>query len=277
MTDSIDLDEMDVESEEVSSANRGDWLWRGEGDPDDEPDDGWFDRGGDAAAVDHDTGTGDDADADLDADLDAETRDSDPLPGVPRENADRPVGIPIESGGAGGAPAAERGGEADPAESGPDAESGPNSAAESGVDPDSGPDAAPGREGSAASGPHGGGVDDMTMALSFAAARRLDDPRFAVVDARAWTDWIGIVGDVPAHRINAFQREHGIDADFFSGAGQGPADRLADIDEHSMFYAERMVLVGVDGEQPIAEAADWEFVRVEDAAEKADWELSDGA
>jgi hypothetical protein len=38
MADSIDVDEMDVgEPDEESEANHGDWLWRGEGDPEDEP------------------------------------------------------------------------------------------------------------------------------------------------------------------------------------------------------------------------------------------------
>jgi hypothetical protein len=277
MTDRIDLDEMDTESEDEPDCNRGDWLWRGDGDPDAEPDGLWFGGGSDRTETD-DAGARRTADTEGRSQDDGEEADSgtdsseradagnDSLPGVPRANHDRPVGVPVEGGGAGGG-AAERDEAADSA-----VDRGGSGAGET---PDQ-PAAADAGAGSA-SGPHGGGVDDMTMALTYDAARRLADPRFAVIDAKGWTDWIGIVGDVPAHQINAFQREHQIDADFFSGAGQEPAERLADIDEHSMFYAERMVLVGVDGEEAIAERAGWEFVPIESAAEKADWDLSDDA
>jgi hypothetical protein len=288
MTDSIDLDEMDTESDDEPDANRGDWLWRGEGDPDAEPDGSWFGDGapdragtddadalrtsdgeGQPSAEGEEAGSGTDSGEDADSGTDSsEQADSgnDSLPGVPRANHDRPVGVPVEGGGAGGG-AADRDEAADSA-----VDRGGSGAGEM-ADQPAGADAGAG----SASGPHGGGVDDMTMALTYDAARRLADPRFAVIDAKGWADWIGIVGDVPAHQINAFQREHQIDADFFSGAGQEPAERLADVDEHSMFYAERMVLVGVDGEQAIAERAGWEFVPLETAAEKADWDLSDDA
>ncbi len=95
-------------------------------------------------------------------------------------------------------------------------------------------------------------------------------------EARGWADWVGIVGDVEAFVINEFQRDHGIDADFVSGAGQEPAERLADIDKHSMVDAERMVLVGRPDDEPIAERTGWEFIPLADAAEKADWDLADG-
>ena len=251
MTDRIDLDEMGGESDERPDANHGDWFWRDEGDPDAEPDpgEGWLDAAG--------TGGVDDAGgAEGDAD-DGMERDRDPVPGVPRSNRDRPVGVPVEGGGAGGG-----GGTA-----------GTNDAG-AGDTADAAADPATGEDGTA-SGPHGGGADDMTLALTYEAAQRLADPRLAVIEAKSWTDWIGIVGDVPAYEINRFQREHEIDVDFFSGAGQEPAERLADVDEHSMFYAERMALVGLTGEAGIAERAGWEFVPLETAAEQADWEVTD--
>lgn len=225
MTDRIDLDELDLdESPDEDEPKRGDWFWKGEGDPDTEPDE----------SVSAST-TVDDGEA-TDGTEDART------PHVPRENEGRPVGIPIEQGGAG---TAESNGEGEAGEA---------------------PDAA---------GPHGGGVDDMTMAITYDAAKRLVDPGFAITDAGAWADWVGIVGNVDAFVINKFQREHAIDADFFNGTGTGPGERLAEIDEHSMFFAERMVVVGVAGtDEPIAERADWEFVPLTEAAEKAGWDLS---
>ena len=283
MTDRIDLDEMGGESDERPDANHGDWFWRDEGDPDAEPDpgEGWLDAAGtggvDGASAGERSGkteddtatreTGDGTgagDAVEDDPSDGMARDRDPVPGVPRSNRDRPVGVPVEGGGAGGGRGTAGANDAGAGDTADGAEPGSDAAA----DPATG-------EAGMASGPHGGGADDMTLALTYEAAQRLADPRLAVIEAKSWTDWIGIVGDVPAYEINRFQREHEIDVDFFSGAGQEPAERLADVDEHSMFYAERMALVGLTGEAGIAERAGWEFVPLATAAEKADWEVTD--
>jgi hypothetical protein len=127
-----------------------------------------------------------------------------------------------------------------------------------------------------ASGPHGGGVDEMTLAFTYNAITRLSQLHGALADANEWTDWIGLVGDVEAYVINKFQRDNHLDLDFFNGSGTGPGERLAAIDEHSMFYAERMVVVGVAGEdESVAEEAGWEFVPLEDAAAKAGWDVDD--
>ena len=163
-------------------------------------------------------------------------------PGVPSTSSD-PVGVP----GNAGAPATEDGApEADQT-----AEAGAGTAETHGATE----------------------PDDMTMAITYKAAHYFTDPSFVFSDARAWADWIGIVGDVSTPVIRKFQRDNGIELDFFGGSENGPASRLAEIDEESMFYAERMVLVGTDADEPVAEEAGWEFVSVQEAAEKADWEL----
>ncbi|WP_224333905.1 DUF7124 domain-containing protein [Haloprofundus halobius] len=274
MTDSIDLDELDVSTDsDAESANRGDWFWKGEGDPDDErgagdSDDGSLGSpdvaersGADAAAAENaaDTTVADTAEAatstetDPDIDTSAET-DSDashrPIPRVPRTDDGSPVGIPIEGGGAGGAATGSI--DADDA-----------AAADDDAEPEP-------------TGPHGSGPSEMTMALTYEAVKRLENPAAAFADAEGWTDWLGIVGDVDAHVITKFQRESVVDVDFFNGTGTGPAERLAGIDGHSMFFAERMVVVGVAGvDEYIAEASGWEFVPLETAAEKAGWPLVD--
>jgi len=257
MTDEIDLDELDVQDDE-EMPNRGDWFWSGEGDPEDEPDPGTVSVRPDSDAETESTGAATSTSTDADAGVEGSGGDtasagpeSQAVPHVPRENKDKPVGIPTDSGGAGGAAATDT----DPA----------SNVAE---------DPAAGAESVEASGPHGGGIDDMTMAVTYDAARQFADPQLVFREARAWADWVGIVGDVDAFVINKFQRDHGIDADFFSGAGQEPAERLADIDEHSMFYAERMVLVGRPDDEPIADRTGWEFIPLADAAEKAEWDLA---
>ena len=241
MTDRIDLDDVETEEPPEERPNRGDWFWRGEGDPEDEA------APGDEAA--EDVAVEATADADTNGGGGAQPA-SDRVPHVPREAKDLPVGIPKESGGAGAGPGDGEGGE-----------QGGDGATE-----------AEGAEEPEASGPHGGDADDMTLALTYEAAKRLSEPAYAFNDASGWSDWIGIVGDVPAHVITKFQREHTIDADFFNGTGMGPRERLADVGPRSMFYAERFVLVGCEGEEAWA-PEDWEFLPLEEAAEKAGWDL----
>ncbi|MFB6101440.1 MAG: hypothetical protein ABEJ73_02630 [Haloplanus sp.] len=245
MTDRIDLDDIDTDGEAPDDEpNRGDWFWRGDGDPAEEPDDPFGTRT---------ERSGESTTASSESDERARTEHR-ATPRVPRQADDKPVGIPIEGGGAGSSPAGDR------------------AAVEGGV-PDETDEADRATTGAA---PHGEDADDMTMALTYRAAKRLATPSAAFADAGTWADWIGIVGRVETPIIHRFQREHGVDADFFSGTGTGPGERLAEIGPRSMFYAERMVVVGVAGEdERVAAAADWEFVPLTEAAEKAGWELSE--
>lgn len=285
-TNRIDLDEIAESDDDEPDANRGDWFWQGEGDPDAEPGapeytpaETGVSRAEASAAEDADerssaaeaeddsaTGTGDDSTTGNDGEVD-ETAEvtSDPIPKVPRKHGDRPVGMPAESGGAGAGRAAD-------IPDAPDAPAGRSTA--SSPDAEEMAEQAPEGSGdlrSMGGGPHGGEADDMTMALTYNAVTQLEDPAFVITSARAWADWIGIVGEVEAPVINSFQREHQIDADFFNGTGTGPAERLANVTETSMFYAKRMAVVGTEADEWIAEEADWEFVPFEDAAEKSGW------
>ncbi|WP_049981341.1 DUF7124 domain-containing protein [Halolamina rubra] len=316
MTDRIDLDDVAQPDEEAEEdrPNPGDWLWRGEGSPDDEPD--APDRGVDIGADDF-------------GDADAAT------PRIPRENDDRPVGVPVEGGGAGGSAAGsgssptggvppsdgEGASDAseptsdDPAntgdtpsrawgeaarEQGESAGANDPGGAQPGT-PSEGDGATPsasrtaeghsrGEEwenaqpveqsestpGAASHGSAPTRTADMTMAFSYRAIRRFENVHAVLADAENWTDYLGIVGDVDATVINKYQRDNVLDLDFFNGSGTGPAERLAAVGPNSMFHAERMVLVGVDErEQAWAEEADWEFMPLDTAAAEADWELAD--
>lgn len=208
----------------------------------------WF-WGGDGDSPDADTatdGSASDADENSVGNASSETNAT-RVPHVPAENKDKPAGIPVESGGSGGGTGSESAGAA--------------------AEP----------EAPQASGPHGGGADDLTFAFTFDAVQRLDDVRAALAEANEWADWVGIVGHVEAHEINKFLRETGLDIDFFNGSGTGPGERLAEIGPSSMFYADRMAVVGVEsaGDEAIAAEADWEFVPLEHAAERAEWVLTE--
>jgi hypothetical protein len=107
MTEEIDLDKLDVASDDEETPNRGDWFRRGEGDPEDEPEGpAEISTDADSASTETDAtpataGTGDSVSTTESTDI-SETR----VPHVPRENKNKPVGIPKESGGAGGETAA---------------------------------------------------------------------------------------------------------------------------------------------------------------------------
>ena len=272
MPDKIDLDDLDVQPDDDERPNRGDWFW-GNDDADAEDagpsagdgrDDG---TGGDDGAASPATRSGADGadvrnpdtgdgwrsgaaradelgadepeqpeyDDDLGADLSSST------PRVPYADDDKPVGIPRASGGGGGVSADAR-----------DEET---------------------QEQPEATGPHGETKSEMTMALSYRAVRSLSNLHAALADAETWTDYVGIVGDVDAHVINKYQRDNRLDLDFFNGTGTGPGERLEEVGPNSMFYADRMVLVGVEsaGERAWAERAGWEFVPLAEAAEASGW------
>lgn len=270
MTEEIDLDELDVVTDDDPDANPGDWFWRDEGDPAEqlpfEPNTPAGETGTDGQVNAEQT---DDPASGAESHEGGETT-RDRVPHVPRENKDSPVGIPVDGGGAGVQSAGEAA-EEPPDHSSETAES-DAAAGDAGEGEGEGGGETGDRE---ASGPHGGDIDEMTMALTYGAMKRLEDPKQVVADANAWADWVGIVGDVPAFVINKFQRENRIDVDFFNGSSQGPAERLADVDDTSMFYAERMVLVGLDDESWMGDPPEWEFVPLSEAAEKADWAWSD--
>ncbi|WP_222918724.1 hypothetical protein [Natrinema sp. SYSU A 869] len=264
MTDRIDLDDLETDVDEGNEGAVGDPVWRDDthGDPEtelDSPPMGFGspsdqDRTGGEVNGGHET----EAD-DSDAAREGSSPTRAPTPHVPKTGDKTPAGIPMRGSDTGGT-ASETTGEPSTRTDSPETPRPMGSRTDSGSP--------------AASGPHGGGTDDMTMALTYRAVRRLEHPRRVFGDAGGWADWIGIVGDVPAHVVQKFQREHGIDADFFNGTGTGPGERLAEIDRTSMFHADRMVVVGIAGEdEPVADAADWEFVPLETAAEKAAWEL----
>lgn len=249
MTEKIDLDELDVgeQDDETDAGNRGDWLWQDDGPPADEAETTPADEP-ETTPADGEGPTGE-----PDAVDDQASEAVDAVPHVPRSDRKNPAGIPKSQGGSG----AGAGAEPDDREPQHPEEQHSGSAEQTG---------------STASGPHGGGVDDMTTAYTYEALQHVDDVQLVLAETNEWSDWVGIIGEVPAHAINKLQRDHQVDVDFFNGSGSGPAERLADVDEHSMFYAERMVVVGAPDQEWIADESGWEYVPLADAAAGAGWE-----
>jgi hypothetical protein len=121
-----------------------------------------------------------------------------------------------------------------------------------------------------------GGEDsgEMTLAFELEALKRLADPNAVFNDARRWTKYVGVVSEKPTYVVTNFTRKHRIRQDFFSGP-RGVEESLENV--MRQFDTDRHVYIGQsDADRDVAEATGWEFLPLEDAAEKAGWELGDG-
>jgi hypothetical protein len=120
-----------------------------------------------------------------------------------------------------------------------------------------------------------GGSTDMTLAFELSALQELAKPGTAFAGARQWTEYVGVVSDEPTYVVTNFTRKRRIRQDFFSGP-KGREESLESVKQQ--FDTERHVFVGIDDEdRDLAERVGWEYLPLEDAAAKAEWELADDA
>lgn len=111
----------------------------------------------------------------------------------------------------------------------------------------------------------------MTLAFELTALETLADPEAVVQDARQWSDYIGIISERPTYAVTKFAREHRIRQDFFSGP-RGREESLSQI--RAQFETDRHVFIGTEADDAaLAEAVDWEYLPVEEAADSAEWTL----
>ena len=116
------------------------------------------------------------------------------------------------------------------------------------------------------------GSGEMTLAFELTALKALAKPGEVFDDARRWSRYVGVVSDEPTYVVTNFTRKNRIRQDFFSGP-KGKGESLESVREQ--FDTDRHVFVGTsDEDREVAEAAEWEFLAVEDAAEAAEWDLA---
>ncbi|QCJ46232.1 MULTISPECIES: DUF7124 domain-containing protein [Haloprofundus] len=121
----------------------------------------------------------------------------------------------------------------------------------------------------------GGGSNDMTLAFELEALKRLADPNTVFNDARQWTKYVGVVSEKPTYVVTNFTRKERIRQDFFSGP-RGVEESLENVKRQ--FDTDRHVFVGTTEEdRELAEATDWEYLPLEQAAEAAGWDLAGDA
>jgi hypothetical protein len=120
-----------------------------------------------------------------------------------------------------------------------------------------------------------GSRGEMTLLITVAAIERFADPRTVVADARQWSTRVGVVGDAAPDEVrNAIDRT-GVDPDFVSGT-KGTTGSLAAVRQR--FPTDRYVVIGTNDEvRKTAQALGWEYLPIEDAAEKAEWEIDESA
>ena len=116
------------------------------------------------------------------------------------------------------------------------------------------------------------GDGEVTLVFSLGAARSLADPAAAFADARRWSRHVGIVAN-EAEAVAEFARSHGVDNDY-ALTSWDKWGTLADIRDES--DAPRRVFVGTTrADERVATDTGYEFLTVDEAAEKADWTLSE--
>ncbi|WP_247002468.1 DUF7124 domain-containing protein [Halosolutus gelatinilyticus] len=116
------------------------------------------------------------------------------------------------------------------------------------------------------------GDSDMTLAFELEALKELASPESVFEDARGWTEYIGVVSEKPTYVVTNFTRKNRIRQDFFSGP-RGKRESLEGVKDQ--FDTDRHVFIGVGEEdERLAEAVDWEYLAIEDAADAADWVLA---
>jgi hypothetical protein len=114
----------------------------------------------------------------------------------------------------------------------------------------------------------------MTLAFELEALKEVADPNAVFENARQWSKYVGVVSEKPTYVVTNFTRKERIRQDFFSGP-RGVEESLENVKRQ--FDTDRHVFIGTtDEDREVAEACDWEFLRVEDAAEAAEWTLASG-
>lgn len=114
---------------------------------------------------------------------------------------------------------------------------------------------------------------DMTLVFTLAALERLADPTGAVRNAREWSENIGVVSDGPPQQVSTFVDRNNVRADFTSGEGS-VAGSLASVRQR--FPTERHVFLGTDEtDRALAQSLGWEYLSVDEAAAKADWQVNE--
>jgi hypothetical protein len=112
---------------------------------------------------------------------------------------------------------------------------------------------------------------EMTLVIDFAALQRLSDPAATVEDASRWTAEVGVAAD-DHDALRAFLDREGVEPSFVAGE-RGVIGGLVAVRQR--LTTDRHVFVGTSDEaRATAEGVGWEYLDIEEAAAKAEWDLA---
>lgn len=118
------------------------------------------------------------------------------------------------------------------------------------------------------------GREEMTLVIDLSALNRLGDPAEAVAAAHKWSENVGLVSDRSADAVREAVDSKNVECDFVSAKDEKTGSLAA---VRQRFPTERHVFIGTsDDDRQTAEALGWEYLPVEEAAEKAEWPLASG-
>ena len=115
---------------------------------------------------------------------------------------------------------------------------------------------------------------DLTLLFSLGAARSLADPAAAFADARRWSAHVGVIAN-DTRAVEAFVSRHEIKNDYAIRRWDkwGTMEAIREATD-----TPRHVFVGTGRtDRQIADATDWEYRPVREAADLAGWEQRDPA
>ena len=115
---------------------------------------------------------------------------------------------------------------------------------------------------------------ELTLLFSLGAARSLTDPAAAFADARRWSTHVGIIAN-DTRAVEAFVSRHGVENDYAIRRWDkwGTMEAIRESTD-----TPRHVFLGTGRtDRQIADATDWEYRPVREAADLAGWEQRDPA
>lgn len=117
------------------------------------------------------------------------------------------------------------------------------------------------------------GNDGITLAFEFDALKSLKYPDAVLKECRQWATYIGVLSDKSTHVVTGFTRQLGFSVDFFSGP-RTLQESLPKVKVQPELSADRYILIGSDEtNKAAADRQGWEFLRLEEAAEAAEWDI----
>lgn len=113
---------------------------------------------------------------------------------------------------------------------------------------------------------------EMTLGFELTAFKELTEPNEVVDDTRRWSRYVGVIGN-DTDVVRSYIEDHRLNVDFESGN----RDKWLALQEvYDKTNTDRHVFVGrSEDDRRAAERTGWEFIFVEDAAEKAGWTLTE--